>query len=205
MNDLRNQPSNLIEGLKEIRTFVAELGAKRIELTAGLAISNRIAALLDAVESKENSILARQTADRIIAKVVERGSVNVVELADAITSDVQATLDRSNEFWKVQEKVNEGLRSSILKHRDETRGHGSCWLNDIELWRTVAPSEYPRGDVPPWCEFMTKCAEYRAGLEAEELVPLSVRTEETEISGNVVPPDIDRLIAAGARPEPEED
>ena len=57
------------------------------------------------------------------------------------------------------------LRDAIERHRLATHGHGSCWENDLELWRTIDPGvEYPHTHVPPREEFMHACEVYYAGL-----------------------------------------
>lgn len=57
------------------------------------------------------------------------------------------------------------LKLAIEKHMWQTKGHGSCWENDLELWKVVDPAvKYPHAEVPPKEEFMAACAAYHAGL-----------------------------------------
>ncbi len=61
------------------------------------------------------------------------------------------------------------LRAGIRADRDAT-GHNLCWYRP-ELWGLLP--ERPQGgpSVPPWPEFMSKCAEFRASLEDLPLKP----------------------------------
>jgi hypothetical protein len=61
---------------------------------------------------------------------------------------------------KLEERVNE-LTAAIYKHREQT-GHNMCWENDEELWAVLNDGVKIDHTAPNWCEFMTKCAEYRA-------------------------------------------
>lgn len=56
------------------------------------------------------------------------------------------------------------LEAAIRKHRD-VRGHQLCWLQDRELWATLGEPIPEDRDIPPWPEFMTECAKYRASLD----------------------------------------
>lgn len=59
------------------------------------------------------------------------------------------------------------LERAIQKHHEQTTGHQMCWENDVELWRAVGiVAEHP--EPPPWCEFMQRCAEYRASKEGDK-------------------------------------
>ena len=79
---------------------------------------------------------------------------------------IVATFERLIQERDKAAELADKLRGAIMLHRGRTRGHGSCWENDLELWEVIDPGTvYPHGEVPPWCEFMKKCAEYRAGLE----------------------------------------
>jgi len=56
------------------------------------------------------------------------------------------------------------LEMAITRHHQKTKGHNMCWENDVELWKAVGiKADHP--DPPDWCEFMTKCAEYRKSRE----------------------------------------
>ncbi len=112
------------------------------------------------------SIAAKEVTDQILALIFRRGSINALEFADAIKGEIQGALDRAHAFWSVQEKVAKSLREAILKHRDQTTGHGMCWENDLKLWGAVAPRNRP-SKPPPWAEFMTRCVAYRASRELD--------------------------------------
>jgi hypothetical protein len=51
------------------------------------------------------------------------------------------------------------LRQAIEAHRDKS-GHELCWLNDLELWRAVAPADYDPGALPVREEFLAQCGRY---------------------------------------------
>lgn len=56
------------------------------------------------------------------------------------------------------------LRAGVRQHRDAS-GHNLChWVP--ELWSLLPETEKPRLPVvPPWPEFMQRCAAYRASLD----------------------------------------
>ena len=56
------------------------------------------------------------------------------------------------------------LESAIRKHR-AAQGHELCWENDDELWSALGDGVTADRRVPPWPEFMTRCAAYRAMLD----------------------------------------
>lgn len=56
------------------------------------------------------------------------------------------------------------LEAAIRKHREAT-GHEMCWENDEELWSTLGDGVVIDHTPPPWCEFMQRCAEYRASKD----------------------------------------
>jgi|CXWL01.1.fsa_nt_gi hypothetical protein len=59
------------------------------------------------------------------------------------------------------------LRAAIRKHRDAT-GHDLCWYQP-ELWSLLPePPPVHAGAAPSWAEFISRCAQYRASLEAIE-------------------------------------
>jgi hypothetical protein len=52
------------------------------------------------------------------------------------------------------------LRSAIEKHAS-ARGNELCWLNDIELWKTIDENiKYPHETLPRREEFLKNCAKY---------------------------------------------
>lgn len=57
-----------------------------------------------------------------------------------------------------------GLEEAIKKHREQT-GHNMCWENDEELWSVLKDGVVIDHTPPNWCEFMTKCAQYRASKD----------------------------------------
>lgn len=81
--------------------------------------------------------------------------------------ELTAALEISNAIADLIDAAEqEDLTLAIETHRETTRGHGSCWENDLQLWKAIDPdASYPHDDVPPWCEFMKRCAEYREGLK----------------------------------------
>lgn len=60
------------------------------------------------------------------------------------------------------------LREVIRLHHSRT-GHEMCFENDEELWSAVP--DLPKLDhfPPAWCEFMQKCAQYRASKDADKI------------------------------------
>lgn len=59
------------------------------------------------------------------------------------------------------------LEKAIKKHRSKT-GHDLCWENDEELWSVLRDRARVRHEVPPWDEFMTRCAAYRKSREGQK-------------------------------------
>lgn len=57
------------------------------------------------------------------------------------------------------------LRAAVRAHRDST-GHDLCWHHPA-LWGALPEHRDVLPTVPPWCEFMQRCAQYRQSLEAE--------------------------------------
>jgi hypothetical protein len=51
------------------------------------------------------------------------------------------------------------LRRAIRKHMGE-RGHGRCWLDDLELYRALPEAPQCEGTLPPKCEFLRECEKY---------------------------------------------
>lgn len=58
------------------------------------------------------------------------------------------------------------LVEGIEKHRSAT-GHEMCHENDEELWALLADGVTIDHTPPPWCEFMHKCALYRASKDVD--------------------------------------
>jgi hypothetical protein len=56
------------------------------------------------------------------------------------------------------------LEAAIRKHRAAT-GHDMCWENDEELWEVLGDDVREDHTPPPWCEFMQRCAAYRASRD----------------------------------------
>ena len=52
------------------------------------------------------------------------------------------------------------LREAIRAHAAK-RGHELCWLNDVELWKSVGVTAgYPHNTLPRREEFLTQCQHY---------------------------------------------
>ena len=56
------------------------------------------------------------------------------------------------------------LLVAIEKHRSAT-GHEMCHENDEELWAILSDGVTLDHAPPPWCEFMSRCALYRASKD----------------------------------------
>ena len=57
------------------------------------------------------------------------------------------------------------LRAGTREHRDST-GHELCWHHPA-LWSLLPERFDLKPTVPPWPEFMARCAQYRQALEDE--------------------------------------
>lgn len=55
------------------------------------------------------------------------------------------------------------LRAGVRQHRD-AEGHNLCWWVP-ELWSLLPEAPHRLPQVPPWPEFVQKCAAYRASLD----------------------------------------
>ena len=64
------------------------------------------------------------------------------------------------------------LRAGIRRHRDSTKQE-LCWHHP-ELWSLLPERTDLQPRVPPWPEFMTRCAKYRQALEDELVAPKTV-------------------------------
>lgn len=95
---------------------------------------------------------------------------------DAQELKISDLMKENREHVKVRVKLSEALHKSsqradalsqaIRRHHADTTEHQMCWENDQELWRAVG-IESDRPEPPEWCEFITRCAEYRASREGE--------------------------------------
>jgi hypothetical protein len=71
-----------------------------------------------------------------------------------------------NEIARLKKRVAE-LEAAIRHHRSQT-GHDLCWENDEKLWTVLRDKVRVRHHVPPWEEFMTRCAQYRQSREGQK-------------------------------------
>jgi hypothetical protein len=55
------------------------------------------------------------------------------------------------------------LRAAIREQRDQ-KGHDLCWFVP-ELWDVLPEKMRPQPEVPPWPEFIQRCAAFRQSLE----------------------------------------
>ena len=55
------------------------------------------------------------------------------------------------------------LRKAIREQRDQ-KGHDLCWFLP-ELWEVLPEKIKPVPEVPPWPEFIQRCAAFRQSLE----------------------------------------
>ncbi len=75
------------------------------------------------------------------------------------------TLDEDIDHLDISDLRDEvrKLRAGIRAHRDSS-GHSLCWRVP-ELWNLLPDRVEPSPNIPPWPEFMTQCAKYRASLD----------------------------------------
>jgi hypothetical protein len=65
----------------------------------------------------------------------------------------------------------EELRGEVLKLRDAIRaqrdqkGHDLCWYLP-ELWSVLPERLQPQPEIPPWRDFIQRCAEFRNKLDS---------------------------------------
>ena len=59
------------------------------------------------------------------------------------------------------------LRAAIREQRDQ-KGHDLCWYLP-ELWEVLPEKIQPQPMVPPWPEFMQRCAAFRQKLDEQPL------------------------------------
>ena len=71
--------------------------------------------------------------------------------------------EEDERIYELEDRVEE-LEIAIRKHREQT-SHNMCWENDEELWAVLNDGIKIDHTPPSWCEFMTKCAEYRASKD----------------------------------------
>jgi hypothetical protein len=55
------------------------------------------------------------------------------------------------------------LRTAIRAQRDQ-KGHDLCWFVP-ELWQVLPEKIQPQPEVPPWVDFMQRCAAFRQSLD----------------------------------------
>jgi hypothetical protein len=55
------------------------------------------------------------------------------------------------------------LRNAIREQRDQ-KGHDLCWFVP-ELWDVLPEKSRPKPEVPPWPEFIQRCAAFRQSLD----------------------------------------
>jgi len=55
------------------------------------------------------------------------------------------------------------LRTAIRAQRDRS-GHDLCWFVP-ELWDVLPEKVRPQPEVPPWAEFIQRCAAFRQSLD----------------------------------------
>jgi hypothetical protein len=58
------------------------------------------------------------------------------------------------------------LRAAIREQRDQT-GHDLCWYLP-ELWDVLPEKVHPQPELPPWPEFIQRCAAFRQQLEEKK-------------------------------------
>lgn len=101
---------------------------------------------------------------QIIRYVDDEGRVQEVANLLPPAEDVIMTWDKASiPIWdEVPSKYRE-LKLAVLRFL-KADGHDLCWENRKELAQLVGYEEEDK-TVPSWCEFMTKCAEYRKSLD----------------------------------------
>lgn len=57
------------------------------------------------------------------------------------------------------------LRNAIRQQRDQ-KGHDLCWYLP-ELWDILPEKIHPQPEVPPWAEFIQRCAAFRQSLDID--------------------------------------
>lgn len=69
--------------------------------------------------------------------------------------------DSSSSIRALAEEVRR-LRAAIKKHQSAS-GHELCWLNDVELWRSISNDPtYPHESLPVREEFLKQCERYHS-------------------------------------------
>ncbi|MBS2010852.1 MAG: hypothetical protein JST01_27625 [Cyanobacteria bacterium SZAS TMP-1] len=58
------------------------------------------------------------------------------------------------------------LRAAIREQRDQ-KGHDLCWYVP-ELWNVLPEKIEPQPSIPPWPDFMQRCAAFRQSLEDQK-------------------------------------
>jgi len=59
------------------------------------------------------------------------------------------------------------LRTAIREQRDQ-KGHDLCWYVP-ELWNVLPEKIEPSPPIPPWPDFMQRCAAFRQSLDEDEV------------------------------------
>lgn len=91
-------------------------------------------------------------------------------------------LQRRGELIDSLSVANLKLANAIRKHREQT-GNNMCWENDEELWAVLEDGVKIDHTAPPWPEFMTKCAAYRASKDNPRCANVNWKLVE-EMFGN---------------------
>lgn len=97
----------------------------------------------------------------LLKSKLEKSNQEVIAYRMAAMEDVG--LNTVDKVANLHTRINE-LETAIKKHREQT-GHNMCWENDEELWSVLNDGVKIDHTPPNWCEFMTKCAEYRASKD----------------------------------------
>ncbi len=80
-------------------------------------------------------------------------------------SKTDADLDADLESMSADQLKGEvvRLRSAIRLQRDQ-KGHDLCWYLP-ELWEVLPEKIQPQPEIPPWDEFIQRCAAFRKSLD----------------------------------------
>ena len=80
-----------------------------------------------------------------------------------LKADLYLSKKERNHYMEESKSLNT-FKDAIKTHREQT-GHEMCWENDEELWTVLNDGVKIDHTPPSWCEFITKCAEYRKSKE----------------------------------------
>lgn len=103
------------------------------------------------------------------AWMIERIKTLTAQLATArkeVENHIHQRDARATQVYQ-QSLYIDKLEDAIRNHRSKT-GHEMCWENDEELWAVLGDNVEIDHTPPEWCEFMTKCAEYRKSRDRNE-------------------------------------